>query len=92
MAKKLQFLLSISALATSISAQSNIRFGPYYSLGNTKSSITEATTTLYPGQTQDPQLDRLALWAGMATDTGSGADSGDLIQAIILSSNDAQAA
>ncbi|MCJ1329754.1 hypothetical protein MMC10_006434 [Thelotrema lepadinum] len=73
---------SIASLA---SAQSNVRFGPYWFLQSTQNSIVEATTTLYPGEAQNPQLNRLALWPGMGT------SGGDLVQAIILSSNDAQA-
>ena len=43
--------------------------------------IVEAETTIYPGKAHSPAQDRLALWPGMGT------DSGDLIQAIVLSTD-----
>jgi hypothetical protein len=75
----------IGAASMTLAQAQEIYFGPYYSLGATNSYIVEAETTLYPGKTPDPQKARLALWPGMGT------DAGDLIQAIVLSSTDAQA-
>ncbi|KAI4715477.1 hypothetical protein E4T48_08349 [Aureobasidium sp. EXF-10727] len=85
------FLLSaLAAAATIASAQDsgseNIRFGNAFSLGATNSYIIEAETTLYPGKTQSGDTPRLALWPGMGT------DEGQLIQAIVLGSTDAQGA
>jgi hypothetical protein len=77
-------LLSVLATTlTSVTAQ-NVRFGNAFSLGATTSYILEAETTLYPGRTQSGDTPRLALWPGMGT------DQGQLIQAIVLGSSDAQ--
>ncbi|CAD0091472.1 unnamed protein product [Aureobasidium vineae] len=83
------FLLgALAAAATGAFAQDsgseNIRFGNAFSLGATNSYIIEAETTLYPGKTQSGDTPRLALWPGMGT------DQGQLIQAIVLGSTDAQ--
>ncbi|KAI4835365.1 hypothetical protein E4T44_08616 [Aureobasidium sp. EXF-8845] len=80
----LSFLLSVLATTTGVIAQSNVRFGNAFSLGATNSYIIEAETTLYPGRTQSGDAPRLALWPGMGT------DQGQLIQAIVLGSTDAQ--
>ncbi|CEI62365.1 unnamed protein product [Fusarium venenatum] len=70
--------LGVISLLSTAKAQTNIHFGPAFSLGPTKSWIREATTTLVlprvPGQ-----KDRLALWPGMGTSSGS------LIQALAVS-------
>ena len=80
--KALALLGALAALAATATAQSeNIRFGSAYSLGATNSYIVEAETTIYPGKAHSPAQDRLALWPGMGT------DSGDLIQAIVLSTD-----
>ncbi|KAI4724030.1 hypothetical protein E4T49_08232 [Aureobasidium sp. EXF-10728] len=83
-------LSALAATATVASAQDsgseNIRFGNAFSLGATNSYIIEAETTLYPGKTQSGDTPRLALWPGMGT------DEGQLIQAIVLGSTDAQGA
>ena len=83
----------LSALAAAItgavaqgSGSENVRFGHAFSLGATNSYIIEAETTLYPGKTQSGDTPRLALWPGMGT------DEGQLIQAIVLASTDAQGA
>lgn len=85
------FLLSAFAAAvigavTQGSGSENIRFRHAFSLGATHSYIIEAETTLYPGKTQSGDTSRLALWPGMGT------DEGQLIQAIVLASTDAQGA
>jgi hypothetical protein len=79
----ISLLLSLASLWSLILAQGGnyYRFGPAFSLGPTQSYIVYAETTLYPGKTPQPQLDRLALWAGMGTD----AKPSNLIQAIIVS-------
>lgn len=66
-------------------AQSNIEFGPAFSLGPTQSWIREATTTLVLPEVPSPQEDRLALWPGMGT------SGGDLIQALAVSFSDPNA-
>ncbi|KAG8672899.1 hypothetical protein FPOAC2_06316 [Fusarium poae] len=70
--------LGVLSLLSTAKAQANVHFGPAFSLGPTKSWIREATTTLVlprvPGQ-----KDRLALWPGMGTSSGS------LIQALAVS-------
>lgn len=70
--------LSVLSFLSAAQAQTNVHFGPAFSLGPTKSWIREATTTLVlprvPGQ-----KDRLALWPGMGTSSGS------LIQALAVS-------
>jgi hypothetical protein len=68
------FLLFIA-----LSYAQRIRFAGHYSLGPAKQYIAFSETTLWPGKTPSPQRDRLALWAGSGTDTGN------LIQAIIVS-------
>jgi len=79
------FLLgALAATVTGVVAQDNVRFGNAFSLGATNSYIIEAETTLYPGKTQSGDTPRLALWPGMGT------DQGQLIQAIVLGSTDAQ--
>ncbi|KAH0334464.1 hypothetical protein KCU81_g9443, partial [Aureobasidium melanogenum] len=84
------FLLSTLATAATCafaqdSGSENIRFGNAFSLGATTNTyIVEAETTLYPGKTQSGDTPRLALWPGMGT------DEGQLIQAIVLASTDAQ--
>jgi hypothetical protein len=80
----LSFLLSVLTTITGVIAQSNVRFGNAFSLGATNSYIIEAETTLYPSRTQNGDTPRLALWPGMGT------DQGQLIQAIVLGSTDAQ--
>lgn len=86
------FLLgALAAAATGAIAQDsgseNIRFGNAFSLGATTNTyIVEAETTLYPGKTQSGDTPRLALWPGMGT------DEGQLIQAVVLASSDAQGA
>ena len=62
-----------------LSHAQRIRFAGHYSLGPAKQYIAFSETTLWPGKTPSPQRDRLALWAGSGTDTGN------LIQAIIVS-------
>jgi hypothetical protein len=78
--------LLLAALATLLPAilAQNVRFGNAFSLGATTSYILSAETTLYPGRTQPGDTPRLALWPGMGT------DQGQLIQAIVLGSTDAQ--
>jgi hypothetical protein len=76
-------LFTLATLLPTTLAQ-NVRFGNAFSLGATNSYIIEAETTLYPGRTQTGDTPRLALWPGMGT------DQGQLIQAIVLSSTDAQ--
>lgn len=75
---------ALAATVTGVFAQENVRFGNAFSLGATNSYIIEAETTLYPGKTQNGDTPRLALWPGMGT------DQGQLIQAIVLGSTDAQ--
>jgi hypothetical protein len=75
---------ALAATVTGVVAQENVRFGNAFSLGATTSYIIEAETTLYPGKTQSGDTPRLALWPGMGT------DQGQLIQAIVLGSTDAQ--
>ncbi|KAI4761849.1 hypothetical protein E4T52_12748 [Aureobasidium sp. EXF-3400] len=77
-------LSALAATVTGVVAQENVRFGNAFSLGATTSYIIEAETTLYPGKTQSGDTPRLALWPGMGT------DQGQLIQAIVLGSTDAQ--
>ncbi|KAI4741586.1 hypothetical protein E4T50_07990 [Aureobasidium sp. EXF-12298] len=77
-------LSALAATVTGVVAQENVRFGNAFSLGATTSYILEAETTLYPGKTQSGDTPRLALWPGMGT------DQGQLIQAIVLGSTDAQ--
>lgn len=72
-------VLSVLGLAN---GQSNIGFGPAFSLGPTQSWIREARTTLVLPEAPSPQADRLALWPGMGT------SSGDLIQALAVSFSD----
>jgi hypothetical protein len=75
-------LLVLASFATLFSlavAQSTIKFAGHYSLGPAAKHIVFSETTLWPGKTPSPQRDRLALWAGSGTDTGN------LIQAIIVS-------
>jgi hypothetical protein len=76
-------LFTLATLLPTILAQ-NVRFGNAFSLGATTSYILSAETTLYPGRTQPGDTPRLALWPGMGT------DQGQLIQAIVLGSSDAQ--
>ncbi|KAL4732006.1 hypothetical protein ACLX1H_001009 [Fusarium chlamydosporum] len=75
---QLSTVLSVLSILSAANAQTNVHFGPAFSLGPTKSWIREATTTLVlpkvPGQ-----KDRLALWPGMGTSSGS------LIQALAVS-------
>ncbi|KAH8890155.1 hypothetical protein GQ53DRAFT_867898 [Thozetella sp. PMI_491] len=71
--------LGLVAFASIAHAQSKVGFGPYFSLGPTKSWIRESTTTLVLPPAPSPQKDRLALWAGMGT------SAGDLIQALAVS-------
>ncbi|RBR04094.1 uncharacterized protein FIESC28_11632 [Fusarium coffeatum] len=75
---QLSTALSLLSILSTTTAQTNVHFGPAFSLGPTKSWIREATTTLVlprvPGQ-----KDRLALWPGMGTSAGS------LIQALAVS-------
>jgi hypothetical protein len=75
---QLSAALRILSLLSAANAQSNINFGPAFSLGPTKSWIREATTTLVLPQVPG-QKDRLALWPGMGTSSGS------LIQALAVS-------
>jgi hypothetical protein len=77
-------LLSVLATTIPIATAQNVRFGNAFSLGATNSYILEAEATLYPGRTQSGDTPRLALWPGMGT------DQGQLIQAIVLGSSDAQ--
>lgn len=72
-------VLSVLGLAN---GQSNIGFGPAFSLGPTQSWIREAKTTLVLPEVPSAQADRLALWPGMGT------SSGDLIQALAVSFSD----
>ncbi|KAL3479595.1 hypothetical protein BJX99DRAFT_221906 [Aspergillus californicus] len=75
---------ALVALLKSTTAQDNIGFGPYFSLGPTSSWIREANTTLVLPDTPG-LLDRLALWPGMGT------SGGDLIQALAVSFADPNA-
>jgi len=59
------------ALLNSTNAQSKVGFGPYFSLGPTKSWIREATTTLVLPVVPSPVKDQLALWLGMRTSGGA---------------------
>lgn len=81
---KMQFSTSLSlvALLGVASAQDLVSFGPAFSLGPTKSWIREATTTLVLPKTPSPAKDRLALWPGMGTSSGS------LIQALAVAFSD----
>lgn len=75
--------LILSLLAHFTTAQYRIKFGPFFSLGPTKSYIVESDTTIYPGEVPNPQQDRLALWPGMGTENNG--RKADLVQSIILS-------
>lgn len=77
--------LAVLTVFELVNGQSNIGFGPAFSLGPTQSWIREATTTLVLPEVPSPQADRLALWPGM------GASSGDLIQALAVSFQDPSA-
>jgi len=77
--------LTTLALLGLANAQSNIGFGPAFSLGPTKSWIREANTTLVLPEVPSKEVDRLALWPGMGT------SSGDLIQALAVSFSDPNA-
>ena len=77
--------LAVLAVLGLVNGQSNIGFGPAFSLGPTQSWIREATTTLVLPEVPSPQADRLALWPGMGT------SSGDLIQALAVSFQDTSA-
>jgi hypothetical protein len=84
-------ILTIAALATTItgvivqgSNSQNVRFGTAFPPAPTRSYFIAQHTTLYPGRTQSGDTPRLALWPGMGT------DQGQLIQAIVLGSTDAQ--
>ncbi|KKK13295.1 hypothetical protein P175DRAFT_0521471 [Aspergillus ochraceoroseus IBT 24754] len=72
------------ATLDSVSARDTINFGPFFSLGPTKSWIREAKTTLVLPEVPGA-LDRLALWPGMST------SGGDLIQALAVSFADPKA-
>ncbi|KAL4915403.1 hypothetical protein BDW62DRAFT_212751 [Aspergillus aurantiobrunneus] len=76
--------IALFAILKSTTAQSNIGFGPHFSLGPTQSWIREANTTLVLPETPG-LLDRLALWPGMGT------SGGDLIQALAVSFADPNA-
>lgn len=80
----LQTLATLAILGLA-SSQSNINFGPAFSLGPTQSWIREAKTTLVLPEAPSPQKDRLALWPGM------GSSGGDLIQALAVSLGDPNA-
>ncbi|KAI1842662.1 hypothetical protein JX266_011124 [Neoarthrinium moseri] len=71
-------LTSLALMEALALAQTTIGFGPYFSLGPTKSWIREANTTLVLPTVPNPAVDRLALWPGMGT------SDGDLIQAIAV--------
>ncbi|ODM14531.1 hypothetical protein SI65_10017 [Aspergillus cristatus] len=71
--------LATLALLGLANAQSNIGFGPAFSLGPTQSWIREANTTLVLPEVPSKEADRLALWPGMGT------SGGDLIQALAVS-------
>jgi hypothetical protein len=77
--KSTALLSLLAASASLVAGQDTVGFGPYFSLGPTQSWMREATTTLVLPVAPSPQLDRLALWAGMGT------SAGDLIQALAVS-------
>lgn len=77
--------LTTLALLGLANAQSNIGFGPAFSLGPTQSWIREANTTLVLPEIPSKEVDRLALWPGMGT------SGGDLIQALAVSFSDPNA-
>ncbi|SPJ79182.1 uncharacterized protein FTOL_07573 [Fusarium torulosum] len=77
--------ISLFALLSAANAQTTIGFGPAFSLGPTKSWIREATTTLVLPKVPSPAKDRLALWPGMGTSSGS------LIQALAVAFSDPNA-
>ncbi|KAH6954334.1 hypothetical protein HG530_010458 [Fusarium avenaceum] len=70
--------ISLVALLSAANAQTTVGFGPAFSLGPTKSWIREARTTLVLPKVPNPAKDRLALWPGMGTSSGS------LIQALAV--------
>lgn len=75
-------------LTTSVVAQSShYLFGPSFGIRKYPGSnaiITSFETTLIPGAPSSPAQRRLALWPGLD------ASNGDLMQPIIVSSNEAQ--
>lgn len=77
--------LATLALLGLANGQSNIGFGPAFSLGPTQSCIREAKTTLVLPEVPSKEADRLALWPGMGT------SNGDLIQALAVSFSDPNA-
>lgn len=87
--KRMVFRIVIHVvLATSVVAQSShYLFGPSFGIrkypGNS-AIITSFETTLIPGAPSSPAQRRLAIWPGLDT------SNGDLIQPIIVSSNEAQ--
>ncbi|KAI3391257.1 hypothetical protein diail_7658 [Diaporthe ilicicola] len=70
---------AVHAAPTRRADDDTVGFGPYFSLGPTKSWIRSANTTLVLPEVPSPQVERLALWPGMGT------SSGDLIQALAVS-------
>lgn len=80
-AAKLALLAALAAVAHAAD-DDTIGFGPAFSLGPTQSWIREANTTIVLPAVPSPQVDRLALWAGMGT------SGGDLIQALAVSFTD----
>jgi hypothetical protein len=82
---QLPTVISLVALLSAANAQTTVGFGPAFSLGPTKSWIREATTTLVLPKVPSPAKDRLALWPGMGTSSGS------LIQALAVAFSDPNA-
>jgi hypothetical protein len=69
------------------SQSSQYLFGPSFGIGKYPGNhaiITSFETTLIPGAPPNPAQLRLAIWPGLDT------SNGDLIQPIIVSSNEAQ--
>ena len=80
----------LSCVIEFVSAQSRFVFGPFYGwrYPDVKSYIARAETTLCPGKTPIPEMQRASMWMGMETENTNSTRRPDLIQAIIVSDPD----
>lgn len=80
----------LSCLLGYVSAQSRFVFGPFYGwrYPDVKSYIARAETTLCPGNTPSPEMQRASMWMGMEAQNTNSTQKRDLIQAIIVSDPD----